>query len=177
MAAPKKDFKFAILKNVIVDWTFATKPNQFDDYSVDVRVTPEVEKQLNALGISERIKEAKEDDTLGRDKYIQFKLSQIGHYSKAEQKPDVVDADNRPFNQLIGNGSKANIRFMYYPSEKAHDGIAVQFKGIQIVDLVEYGGETAAFGVVEGGFTAEEPSGFEEQAPELASTGTDGDPI
>ena len=95
-----------------------------------------------------------------------------------EQRPVVVDSKLNPIAKhiAIGNGSDINVNVEVVPyvmqSTKAV-GVSLRLKGIQVVNLVEYGNGTSMFGEVEGGFEA--PDAPEESVPFEVESNDDSD--
>jgi len=67
-----------------------------------------------------------------------------------EQKPVVVDAKRNPVTEktLIGNGSTVKVAFEPIPYVMASTkqvGVSLRLKGVQVIDLVEYGSKGSMF--------------------------------
>lgn len=86
---------------------------------------------------------------------IEFKLKlkakvQARDGSTYEQKPIVVDAKRTPMDAdtAIGNGSVIKAAFEPIPYMMASTkqvGVSLRLKGVQVIDLVEYGGGSSLF--------------------------------
>lgn len=95
---------------------------------------------------------------------IEFKLKlkakvQTRDGSTYEQKPVVVDAKRTPMdsNTAIGNGSVIKVAYEPIPYMMASTktvGVSLRMKGVQVIDLVEYGGGSSMFDE-EDGFVSE----------------------
>jgi hypothetical protein len=70
---------------------------------------------------------------------------------KTKKEPRVVDAQNRPVPSTtrIGSGSKVRIKGSLVPYEGLGGGITAYLNGVQLVDLVEWGGG-AGFEAIDG---------------------------
>lgn len=79
--------------------------------------------------------------------------------SKVKQKPIVVDAKRTPMDGsvLIGNGSKVTVAIdaipYMMPATKAV-GVSLRMKGVQVIDLVEYGASAASIFDEEDGYVS-----------------------
>lgn len=77
--------------------------------------------------------------------------------TKAYQKPIVVDAKRTPMTgkELIGNGSKVTVAIdavpYMMPATKSV-GVSLRLKGVQVIELVEYGASAASMFDEEDGF-------------------------
>lgn len=77
-----------------------------------------------------------------------------------EQKPAVVDAKRTPMNgtQLIGNGSTIIVAvepYAYLMQASKDVGVTLRLKGVQVLQLVEYGNTSSAIFQEEEGFVAD----------------------
>lgn len=95
--------------------------------------------------------------------------------------PTIVDAKGKPVKGAkIGGGSKLRVSFalesFYQP--KLGAGVTLRLYGVQIIDLVEYGGRSAAslgFDEVEGGFDGSEFEAGADESDETPAATDDGD--
>ena len=76
-----------------------------------------------------------------------------------EQKPMVVDAKRTPMegNVLVGNGSLVNVAvepIPYVMQSTKQVGVSLRLKGVQVIDLVEYGNPAASMFDEEDGYVA-----------------------
>lgn len=77
-------------------------------------------------------------------------------------KPVIVDSKGNAANVQIGGGSVLKVAFkpsFYYNDATQKAGVTFYLVGVQVVKLVQFGGELA-FGAEEGGFEAEEANTF-----------------
>jgi len=78
---------------------------------------------------------------------------------KSKFKPKFADTTGRLTNHepRVGGGSVLKIKGNFYPYDSANTGISLQMKSVQVIELVEFGGE--AFDAEEGSFTAANDGG------------------
>ncbi len=134
-----------------VKWACVQKPNtKFEhEYSVVVVLDKEKAKELSAEGYN--VKQDKEGDTI-----IKVKKKALKADGTPNRKPNVVDAQKKPFEDLIGNGSYCNVQYTPYPWVYAgSSGVQAQLVGVQVVDLVAF--TTDEFDVIEGSDPADAP--------------------
>lgn len=126
-----------------VEWASVQAPNtQYAPcWCVDVVIT---EAQAKAI-----TKESKTVESGG----VKIKKDKGGRYifkirrnveksdgSGENDQPVVRDLHNRDLTCLVGNGSIANVQYDFYVwKNKFGTGVGVDFKGIQVLDLVPYG--------------------------------------
>jgi len=151
-----------VLSNVKVNWAKVQEPERHaeygDSWSVEVVLDAAKVQQLTNDGL-----DAKIDDQIGKDKtptgakIIRLKRKTTGNRKTGgtfeKQQPKCVDSVKQPFTDLIGNGSVCNVA---YNVVKSNFGISADFAGIQVLELVSYGGSKDAadeFESVEGGAT------------------------
>ena len=86
--------------------------------------------QLKAAGWRKKFYESEDGQfiKLSRDVDKEFKDQPLGH-------PKVVDAEGKPFDRLIGNGSKVVAKIALYDSRM---GKGARWEALQVVDLVPY---------------------------------------
>lgn len=75
------------------------------------------------------------------------------------QKPMVVDSKRTPMTEatLIGNGSVVKVAVEpapYYVAAQKQAGVSLRLKAVQVIDLVEYGGNANSFFDEEDGYVA-----------------------
>ena len=54
-------------------------------------------------------------------------------------QPQLVDADKKPLDKIVGNGSR--VKVMYKPYEwnfKGKKGVGLDLQAVQVLDLIEY---------------------------------------
>jgi len=107
-------------------------------YVVDLEVDESNAATLRADGIT-----VKEKDGL---LFIKAKRKQFRKDGTLNTKPNCVDANKRPFEDLIGNGSLVNLQVNAFDWEFAgKKGRSLDFVGIQVLDLVEFSGTKDEF--------------------------------
>lgn len=155
-----------ILYNVPVKWASVQKPNtQFEPaWEVQAILTKEQAAELQAAAKKvnpKGIKIKKEDDgTL----YFRFKRSVARKDGNGNNEPPtVVDAHKEPFTKMIGNGSICNIKYSLIPwNNKFGSGVTTDFKGIQVVEWVEYG-DNEDFDVVDKATENKDNASFDDE--------------
>lgn len=123
------------------------KPKMKNSLSTKAGYEPHYDKDGNETGLVE----------------FRFKLKakvQTRDGSLYDQKPIVVDAKRNPMdsNNLIGNGSTVKVAFEPIPYVMASTkqvGVSLRLKGVQVIELVEYGNGGASMFDEEEGFVAE----------------------
>ena len=123
------------------------KPKMKNSLSTKAGYEPHYDKDGNETGLVE----------------FRFKLKakvQTRDGSLYDQKPIVVDAKRNPMdsNNLIGNGSIVKVAFEPIPYVMASTkqvGVSLRLKGVQVIELVEYGNGGASMFDEEDGFVAE----------------------
>lgn len=123
------------------------KPKMKNSLSTKAGYEPHYDKDGNETGLVE----------------FRFKLKakvQTRDGSMYDQKPIVVDAKRNPMdsNNLIGNGSTVKVAFEPIPYVMASTkqvGVSLRLKGVQVIELVEYGNGGASMFDEEDGFVAE----------------------
>ena len=151
-----------VLSNAKVNWAKIQEPERHaeygDSWSVEVVLSAAQVQQLTNEGLETKI-----DDQKGKDKsptgnkIIRLKRKTQGNRKTGgtfdKQQPKCVDSVKQPFTDLIGNGSVCNVA---YNVVKSNFGISADFAGIQVLELVSYGGGSDAadeFESVSGGAT------------------------
>ena len=92
----------------------------------------------------------------------------------------VFDAAGKPYKGPIGNGSIIKVRYTIAPywMTKANNGVTLYLEAIQVLELVEYGGNrnASAYGFeAEEGFVASEESGFDAPDAPMDTEDSEGD--
>jgi hypothetical protein len=143
------DFKekiMPILSNRKVKWAAVQEPNRSDDFGdsweVEVELDDNTIAQLTTDGLAGKIKAQTDKDKRPTGVQIirvkrKTKGNKKGGGTFDKSQPKVVDSVKRPFTGLIGNGSVCNIA---YNIVKSNFGTSIDFAGIQVLELVEYGG-------------------------------------
>ena len=102
-------------------------------YSINVIVDEDTADELRAVGL----KVKKEGDSF----VFKAKRNVLKVDGTEAGRPNLRDANNDPFNQDIGNGSKVNVQIRPYEySNNFGTGMSADLEGVQVLDLVEYVG-------------------------------------
>ncbi len=118
-------------------WASVTTPNTRYEpvYQVNLVVDQDTAEKYRAEGCS--IRDMEEGPAL----VIKRKVN--GPNGMIRQAPKLFDADKKPLDELIGNGSKVKIQFNPYDWEYAgKTGKSLDFQAMQVLELVEYEGRT-----------------------------------
>jgi hypothetical protein len=104
--------------------------------------TPDDPKKVKELGIADKLREPKENDSR-KEKFISFRQKEFRENQKTGEltKNDpirVTDArgEDWPQNKLLGNGTKADVKFIIKEYKKGMTGTYAQ--AIRVLDLVPY---------------------------------------
>jgi len=119
-------------------WASITRPNEkFEpmwriDLSVDDATASEFQKQ--GFQVGETIVN---DETIKN--IIKFKRKVSKANGDKNQQPQLVDADKKPIDKIIGNGSKVKVMYKSYDwNYKGKTGKGLDLQAVQVLDLVEY---------------------------------------
>ena len=118
-------------------WASVTTPNTRYEpvYQVNLIVDQDIAEKYRAEGCT--IRDMEEGPAL----VIKRKVN--GPNGMIRQAPKLFDADKKPLDELIGNGSKVKIQFNPYDGEYAgKTGRSLDFQAMQVLELVEYEGRT-----------------------------------
>jgi len=116
-------------------WSFVTTPNtKFTPcYSVNLVVDPEIAEDYRSRGFP--VKDMDEGPAL----IIKRKVN--GPNGMIREAPDLIDRYKKPLNAAVGNGSRVKVLFKEWDTKwngTVYKGL--DFKAMQVLDLVEYGG-------------------------------------
>ena len=131
-----------VMENVKVKWARVQADNPDTKYDpcwkVDIILTPEWKEHLEESGF-------KVHQDLDGDWILRLKKKVKTRLGKSQQPPKVVGRDGRtPFEDEIGNGSVCNVVvFAKYQPVAGTNHLAAYLDGLQVVDLVPYGGGAA----------------------------------
>lgn len=124
-----------------VYWASIQQPNTTyePEWGLDLLVDDNNRAALEADGVPIKNK----DDERGDFVHIRQKCSRRD--GTANEAPEVMDAQKRPFTNLVGNGSILNVMYTPFSWEmNGKSGVTPLLKKVQVVDLVPYkGGEKA----------------------------------
>jgi hypothetical protein len=116
-------------------WACVKTPNTTFEpaWSIDIVINDSQEKEIRKLGLKPKVD--KDGDTV-----IKLKRKVDRRDGTTNEAPKVVDANNEPFDKLIGNGSTVNVIFSVFEWEnKFGSGVSADLKGVQVVDHVPFG--------------------------------------
>ncbi len=156
---PKETSLWKYMKGT-VQWAHILEPNQFDKFSVDlygigiVALKEELEALLDEAyqavvdagkKVAGKADIYRVNDETGVE-YLQFGLN--AEYDGKPNKVDIYDVTGKKvtdeWDKLIGNGStlKVKVQFKpYYMATTKMVGLSKKFYAVQVLDLVEYGGD------------------------------------
>jgi len=127
-----------VFSNVKVNWASVQEPNKSveygDKWEVEVELTADQATTLNNEGFKTK-KNDKGIDTIRVKRKTTGTKRAGGTFNK--QQPKCVDSVKQPFTDLIGNGSVCNVA---YNILEHGFGKSLDFAGIQVLELVSYGG-------------------------------------
>lgn len=138
----------ALLNNVSVLWTSIQAPDtKFDHvWRTDAVITQEQAdtlqaeaKKVNPKGI--KFRKGDNDEIIFRvTRKVNRADGGTNDAPKCVSTERGSDGKPLPFTELVGNGSICNIQYSFYNWENSFgNGCGVDFKGLQVVDLVSYG--------------------------------------
>ena len=152
-----------VLSNAKVKWAKIQEPERSaeygDSWSVEVELSAAQVTQLTADGLAPKVLDQKDQNKAPTGtKVIRLKRKTTGTKRTGgtfeKQQPKCVDSVKQPFTNLIGNGSVCNVAYNIVESTF---GISADFAGIQVLELVSFGGggkdASDEFESVEGGAT------------------------
>tara|TARA_R100000656_G_scaffold58924_1_gene45895 strand:+ start:198 stop:656 length:459 start_codon:yes stop_codon:yes gene_type:complete len=119
-------------------WASLTRPNEkFEPmWRIDLAVDSQSAEDLKGQGIT--VAETTVDEKKIPN-IIRFKRKVNKASGDKNTQPQLVDADKKPLEKIVGNGSK--VKVMYKPYEwnfKGKKGIGLDLQAVQVLDLVEY---------------------------------------
>ena len=119
-------------------WASLTRPNEkFEPmWRIDLSVDSKSAEDLKSQGIA--VAETTVDEKVIPN-IIKFKRKVKKANGEKNSQPQLVDADKKPFDKIVGNGSK--VKVMYKPYEwnfKGKKGVGLDLQAVQVLDLIEY---------------------------------------
>jgi len=120
----------------IASWAHLTTPNtkwETDKYEITLEVDADTYNKYSAtVDIGHSYKDGKY--------IIKFNLPANKPDGSPEARPILVDADARPSNVNVGNGSEVYVKFrtFTYTRGRAQGKTRSYLEGVQIINLVEY---------------------------------------
>lgn len=120
-------------------WSFVTTPNtKFTPcYSVNLVVDPDIAEDFRSRGFP--VKDMDEGPAL----IIKRKVN--GPNGMVREAPELLDRYKNKIDVAVGNGSRVKVLFKEWDTKwngTVYKGL--DFKAMQVLDLVEYGGGSAA---------------------------------
>lgn len=119
-------------------WASVQSPNEKfppPKYTIDLVVDEETAEKLRAEGLNVVNRE-------GQGLTLKAKRNQFRKDGTLNTKPNIVDANKEKFEDLVGNGSIINLQYNAYDWEFAgKTGRSADLVGVQILELVPYGGD------------------------------------
>ena len=119
-------------------WASITRPNEkFEpmwriDLAVDDATASEFQKQGFSVGET-----TINDETIKN--IIKFKRKVSKANGGKNQQPQLVDAEKKPLDKIVGNGSKVKVMYKSYDwNYKGKTGKGLDLQAVQVLDLVEY---------------------------------------
>ena len=119
-------------------WASITRPNEkFEpmwrvDLAVDDATASEFQKQGFTIGET-----TINDETIKN--IIKFKRKVSKANGDRNQQPQLVDAEKKPLDKIVGNGSKVKVMYKSYDwNYKGKTGKGLDLQAVQVIDLVEY---------------------------------------
>lgn len=131
-----------VIHNVKFFWANVYQPDQYNNYSVKVFLSPEAEKELIDLKLGHKIKtdtpnEKGKVDCQG-EKFIKLRRKSVNPDGTPNTPPIIVDSSKVQIKALIGNGSTGNILIDVYEYNRYGGGFAARLEKIQVKDLIPY---------------------------------------
>src|SRR6056300_1787769 len=119
-------------------WASITRPNEkFEpmwrlDLAVDDATASEFQKQGFSIGET-----SVDNETIKN--IIKFKRKVSKDNCDKNQQPQLVDAEKKPLDKIVGNGSKVKVMYKSYDwNFKGKKGMGLDLQAVQVIDLVEY---------------------------------------
>jgi len=119
-------------------WASLTRPNEkFEPmWRIDLAVDSKSAEDFKGQGIS--VAETTVDEKTISN-IIRFKRKVQKANGDKNQQPQLVDAEKKPLDKIVGNGSR--VKVMYKPYEwnfKGKKGVGLDLQAVQVLDLIEY---------------------------------------
>jgi hypothetical protein len=144
-------------------WASLAQPNTTFEpvWCVDVCLDEDTKKKVESLGV---VIQNKGDD---RGDFVKIKRKVHKKDGSERPSPVIKDSQNNTWDgSLVGNGSLVNVKFSTYDWTYAgKSGVATDLMGVQVVDLISYGGDGSNFDAVDGGYTVASQDKEGEEVP------------
>jgi len=122
----------------IAYWASITRPNEkFEPmWRVDVALSDKDAEEFKSKGVN--LKESViEDKTVSN--LVTFKRKVSKANGDRNSQPTLVDAEKKPLDKIVGNGSKVKVMYKSYDwNYKGKTGTGLDLQAVQVVDLIEY---------------------------------------
>jgi|TARA_R110001592_G_scaffold30380_1_gene108902 hypothetical protein len=119
-------------------WASITRPNEkFEPmWRVDVALSDKDAEDFKSKGVN--LKESViEDKTVNN--LVTFKRKVSKANGDRNSQPTLVDAEKKPLDKIVGNGSKVKVMYKSYDwNYKGKTGTGLDLQAVQVVDLIEY---------------------------------------
>jgi hypothetical protein len=122
----------------IAYWASLTRPNEkFEPmWRVDLSLDEASAEDLKSKGIV--LKESVVDDKPIKN-MVTFKRKVSKANGDKNSQPTLVDAEKKPLDKIVGNGSKVKVMYKSYDwNYKGKTGVGLDLQAVQVVDLIEY---------------------------------------
>lgn len=124
-------------------WAMIVNPDtKYEDkWKITVHMDKDEYKKLKDLGLSPKL-EVDDDDNITYY-YSFFRLvNKRGKAKGQNERPVLVDAEGKPMDCLIGNGSDVVVKHKPYQWNNEHGkGVGTDLQGVQVVNLIPYESE------------------------------------
>jgi hypothetical protein len=119
-------------------WASITRPNEkFEPmWRVDVALSDKDAEEFKSKGIN--LKESVIEDKTVKN-LVTFKRKVSKANGDKNSQPTLVDAEKKPLDKIVGNGSKVKVMYKSYDwNYKGKTGVGLDLQAVQVVDLIEY---------------------------------------
>lgn len=145
-------------------WAQVQKLDKYGNWVTDLVITEEDAKRLQNEGVGHILLDGNKQPRMYNGKPVaKFKRPGKLFGDKPNQPPIIIDADEAPFSDLIGNGSKVLVQYHTQKYSQPKPGIKAVLDGVQVLDLVPYGTPVSEFSKVQGGYSQATEQAMEEE--------------
>ena len=119
-------------------WASITRPNEkFEPrWRVDVALSDKDAEEFKSKGVN--LKESVIEDKSVKN-LVTFKRKVSKANGDRNSQPTLVDAEKKPLDKIVGNGSKVKVMYKSYDwNYKGKTGTGLDLQAVQVVDLIEY---------------------------------------
>ena len=119
-------------------WASLKRPNEkFEPmWRIDLAVDDATASTFKTNGFAAG--ETKSDDKVVSN-ILRFKRKVSKANGDKNQQPQLVDAEKKPIDKIVGNGSKVKVMYKSYDwNFKGKKGKGLDLQAVQVLDLVEY---------------------------------------